>query len=421
MQRVDVSMKVGAVVLTLNEDFLIEECLKHLKLYVDFIVVLDGQSTDRTVEIAKKYADAVYVKPFYGSFAEERLFAQLAVPSDCQYILHCDADERFPKEFLENMKAIIAKNDVDSFRFPRINEPDKAEYPDYQVKLVKRWVTWRKPVHEIAWHPDLTKPIDQLSCKTLDYPITHIKRSEEGRKAILERWFRLEHRKVLVAFLVRDCEKWLNRFLLCLEQLEYLKEQLRFAIIEGNSKDDTWHMVNQFASQQDQVWFKKIDLDESLARHKRLAVLRNKLLEEALEDEEFVFWIDSDIVEFSPSLLRDLIKANVDVIAPYVLIEGTDKFYDHLAFRKDGVKFMFPDGFAIMELPKELFEVDSVGTCMLVRADVYRRGVRYPEDHPESEQVGFCELAKKKGFKIFVNPNLKVFHAELPRYGYSWH
>jgi peptide chain release factor subunit 1 len=431
------TIKVAAAVLAWNEEKLIEDCLKHLKPYVDYIVVLDGCSSDATAKVAERYADDVYLKPFYGSFAEERMFLQLGVPGEYPWVLHCDCDERFPEEFLKNMKTLIQANNVDAFRFPRMNA-EKAGWPDYQVRLIKRWVVWRKTVHEIPWHPDLDKPMDQWSCKTLDeYPIEHIPQSEENRKTILQRWQKLERKKVLVAFLVRDGEKWLTKFFKNLDKLDYPSQDLTFAIIEGNSQDGSWQMLSDFASKHEGVWLKKIDLEETSTadraeavrkRASRLGVLRNKVIDEALKDEEYVFWLDSDIVEFPASLLRDLLKANVDIVAPYVLIEGSGLFYDTLAFRKDGLKFA-PDlgrvqtvtGAVVGGLPDSLFEVDSVGTCMLVRTAVYRKGVRFPDSDLESEQVGFCNLARKEGFRVFADPQVRVFHAELPRYGLQWH
>jgi MoaA/NifB/PqqE/SkfB family radical SAM enzyme len=242
-------------------------------------------------------------------------------------------------------------------------------------------------------------------------------------------------KKVLVAFLVRDCEKWLDRFLACLDRLAYPEDTLQFAIIEGNSKDESWRLVETFASKHERVWLKKVDVqtdepDSVPKRSARLGFLRNKIIDEALTDEAYVLWLDSDIVDFPRSLLTDLIKAQVDIVAPYVLIENSGLFYDTLAFRKDGFRFnpSITNGLASVQkpegaacLPNELYEVDSVGTCMLVNADVYRKGVRFGQNHPESEQVEFCLSARVRGFRVYVDPCVKVLHAELPKYGVAFH
>lgn len=191
--------KVAAVVLTLNEEKLIGNCLKHLRPYVDWIVVLDGQSADRTAEMAYVYANQVIIRKFTGSVAEERNYAQNRTPPECNWILHCDADERFAPEFLKNMRNIIHESGVDCFRFPRVNldktyQELQLDPQDHQVRLINKQVCyWVRPVHEVVWHRVANKPADQYSVKELsEYPITHLKREKTFRKAILQRWNTLE-------------------------------------------------------------------------------------------------------------------------------------------------------------------------------------------------------------------------------------
>lgn len=192
-------IKVSAVVLTLNEEAFIKDCLTHLQPHVDWLLVLDGGSTDKTIDIAKALANHVIVKPFSGSFAEERNYAQDRLPPECKWVLHCDADERFNGEFLRNMKQIIATSNVHCFRFPRINL-DKTYMErllnpkDHQVRLINRtYCYWVRQVHEIVWHKIADKPADQFLVKELaDCPIIHLKRPKNARKQIMNRWKNLE-------------------------------------------------------------------------------------------------------------------------------------------------------------------------------------------------------------------------------------
>ena len=174
---------IAAVVLTKNEELRITDCLKRLRPCVNFILVVDGESSDRTVTFSKKYADKVIHRPFSGSFADERNFAHAYLPryflTDPVYILHVDADEKFDESFLQKIREIIENSSVISFRFPRINLPDAKDYPDYQVRLLKNDedIVWRREVHEIPYSKKHNKPIDQVSCETLDsYPIIHLPR-----------------------------------------------------------------------------------------------------------------------------------------------------------------------------------------------------------------------------------------------------
>lgn len=191
------TIKVTAIILTLNESDFIEDCVNHLKPYVDAILVLDGGSKDDTIKKAVALG-AVVVTAFRGSFAETRNYAQDLAPTN--WCLHCDADERFIEEFLKNMKRIIIGSSVKCFRFPRINldktYAHSSDPEDHQVRLLdKRHGVWHRPVHEIVWNPILNKPLDQCGdayVKLLDYPIIHLVRPKKQRKTILDRWKTLE-------------------------------------------------------------------------------------------------------------------------------------------------------------------------------------------------------------------------------------
>jgi len=194
-----INIKVACIVLTLNEEIFIEDCLRHVEPYVDWLLVSDGGSTDATVDIARRIAGHVLIRPFSGSFAEERNVAHEHVPPHINWVLQVDADERFNLEFLQKIRDIIAQNTVDCFRFPRVNT-DKTyirkliNKQDYQVRLYKRSECyWVRQVDEILWHRVGNKPADQYSVLELSqYPILHLKRPKQRRKEILDRWKTLE-------------------------------------------------------------------------------------------------------------------------------------------------------------------------------------------------------------------------------------
>jgi len=111
-------------------------------------------------------------------------------------------------------------------------------------------------------------------------------------------------------------------------------------------------------------------------------------------------------------------------VAPFVLIERNtqfppDRFYDIGAFIKDGWSFgLYPpythdDG--------EVIEVDSVGTCYLIPAEVYRRGARYAPVGDEVEHLSLMAQARVMGYRVFACRDIVVKHACLPRFGLKWH
>jgi glycosyltransferase involved in cell wall biosynthesis len=84
--------RISANVITLNEERNLESCLRSLD-WADEIVVVDGGSRDRTVPIARAYADRVVLHPF-DDYASQRNRAAVASRGD--WIFSIDADERVP-------------------------------------------------------------------------------------------------------------------------------------------------------------------------------------------------------------------------------------------------------------------------------------------------------------------------------------
>jgi len=191
-------LKPGVTLLTpaKNEEPRIEKALKQFKPYVDYIIVVEDGSTDRTVEIAKKYADKVIQldseklpKPTH----QVEVYNEGLKHVETEWILTADCDEVWDKGFLENMKKIIAeKPEALCFRFPRCNLPDGKDYPDYQVRLVKTaWVVWKREPHIVPYMRAKKKggeivetPLDATSgVETFDdYPIVHLPRRNDIRR-----------------------------------------------------------------------------------------------------------------------------------------------------------------------------------------------------------------------------------------------
>ena len=75
--------KLTAVVISKNEESVIGRALKSLS-FADEIVVVDGESTDRTPEIAKEYGAKVVTQPWLG-FAEQR---NISIKKEACYLQH---------------------------------------------------------------------------------------------------------------------------------------------------------------------------------------------------------------------------------------------------------------------------------------------------------------------------------------------
>jgi len=145
--------KISAVVNTLNEQNNIARCLKSLK-FVDQIVVVDMESDDDTVKIAKKYTDYIYSHKKVGYVEPARNFALSKATGD--WILLIDADEEAPKTLANRLIEIADQDLADFVRIPRKNivfdnwVQHSRWWPDHNIRFFKKGsVTWQNEIHSI--------------------------------------------------------------------------------------------------------------------------------------------------------------------------------------------------------------------------------------------------------------------------------
>ena len=133
-------MGLSAIVITYKEEINIEQCLKSLA-FADEIVVLDSYSTDRTLEIARKYTDKISFREFTG-FSDQKN-AALALSTN-EWILVIDADEVVSEELASEIITAIKNDKQDAYRIPRLTYFIGRKmrhcgwYPDYQLRLARR-------------------------------------------------------------------------------------------------------------------------------------------------------------------------------------------------------------------------------------------------------------------------------------------
>ncbi len=133
-------LPVSVVILTLNEEINISDCLASCD-WSDDVHVLDSCSTDQTVPIAQSKGVQVHINPFQ-SFGAQRNWAIENIPLKHDWVFHLDADERFTPEILEEMRALIAANPPEAgfyvpsklmFRGRWLRRT--GGYPAYQMRL----------------------------------------------------------------------------------------------------------------------------------------------------------------------------------------------------------------------------------------------------------------------------------------------
>ncbi|HEA51225.1 hypothetical protein LCGC14_0654260 [marine sediment metagenome] len=106
---------VSATIITMNEEDHIADCLKSARLVADEIIVLDSGSTDRTVEIARQYADILEVTDWPGFGVQKQRALEKATGD---WVLSLDADERITPELAHEINHRLAEPDADAYKLP---------------------------------------------------------------------------------------------------------------------------------------------------------------------------------------------------------------------------------------------------------------------------------------------------------------
>ncbi|MFA4947308.1 MAG: glycosyltransferase family 2 protein [Candidatus Krumholzibacteriia bacterium] len=143
--------KISVIIIAGNEENNIKDCLESVR-WADEIIVVDSESTDRTVEIAKSYTPLVHTRAWQG-YANQKTYALKAASHE--WVLSLDADERVQAKLAEEIAAADLE-DFDGYRIKRDNYFLGRKIRgcgwgrDYQVRLFRksRTTVTDRPVHE---------------------------------------------------------------------------------------------------------------------------------------------------------------------------------------------------------------------------------------------------------------------------------
>lgn len=155
-------IKLSVVISAFNSEDKIKDCLESVKWAWEIIFV-DNSSTDRTLDIAKKYTSKVFVKPNNKMLNINKNFGFSKAKGD--WILSLDSDERVTPELQKEIVSILGQrpktNDqrlTNGYWIPRKNIIfDKwiqhtGWYPDHQLRLFRngKGKFEEKHVHEMV-------------------------------------------------------------------------------------------------------------------------------------------------------------------------------------------------------------------------------------------------------------------------------
>jgi glycosyltransferase involved in cell wall biosynthesis len=136
---------VSVIVLTYNEQANLPDCLESLRGLHCEIFVLDSGSSDRTLDIARQYRVQIAEHPFE-NYARQRNWAQLNLPTTCDWLLHLDADERLTPGLVEEINQILARPEIpaDGFLFRKRTIfmgrwiKHGGHYPSHHLRLFRK-------------------------------------------------------------------------------------------------------------------------------------------------------------------------------------------------------------------------------------------------------------------------------------------
>jgi hypothetical protein len=249
---------------------------------------------------------------------------------------------------------------------------------------------------------------------------------------------------VLILTIVKNASPFLETYFSALDKLTYPRELISLGFLESDSRDDTYERIAKHAAglssgyRRVGVWKRDFGFEIpagiprwsppwQIERRAILARSRNHLLFRALDDEDWVLWIDADVIDYPADILERLLATGKDIVHPHCLIRMGDepaRTFDLNAWRDRGRLHMND-----LRAEGELVPLDSVGgTMLLVRADAHRDGLIFPPflygsrnprirdgqffpgSEGEIETEGLGVMAGDMGYGCWGMPNLEILH-----------
>lgn len=129
-------LQISAIILTYNEELNIGECLKSISDWVDETIIVDSFSTDKTIDIIKKYDCRYYERKFINQ-ADQFNWALDNVSIKNNWVLRLDADEVMTPELWKEITEYFSSNKSE------ILDP-KSEVTGFYIKrrvyFMNRWI-----------------------------------------------------------------------------------------------------------------------------------------------------------------------------------------------------------------------------------------------------------------------------------------
>jgi peptide chain release factor subunit 1 len=248
---------------------------------------------------------------------------------------------------------------------------------------------------------------------------------------------------VLILTPVKNAASYLPQYFRLLDRLSYPSRLISLGFLESDSSDGTYRRLAARKRHLEKV-FNRVSLWRrnfnftipdgiprwepgwQIPRRRILAKSRNHLLFRSLREEDWVLWLDVDVIDYPSDMIETLLDTERDIVHPHCVVEYGGKTFDLNAWRDHGTQRMED-----LRGNADLVRLDAVGgTVLLVRADIHRDGLIFPpyfygqanqaarRPHPllgdaagEIETEGLGLMAKDMGYQCWGMPNYEVKHA----------
>ena len=147
-------MPLSVIIITRNESANIVACLESVA-FADEVIVLDGQSTDDTVELAQKQGAKVFLADSWEGFGPQKNKA-LSFASH-EWVLSIDADERVSADLSLEIKRVLSQPGFTLYDIPRL------------TNFCGQWI------HHCGWRPDRVTRLFQKHTARFSDDVVHEK------------------------------------------------------------------------------------------------------------------------------------------------------------------------------------------------------------------------------------------------------
>jgi len=129
-------LSISVCILTRNDEEFLDDCIKSLPKNIREIIILDANSTDRTLSIAKQYTSRIFSSKWNNDYSELRNFFLTYVSSD--WVLYMDAFERIaPESLKEFTPALLNKKNI-AYMFNIVEMFQEKELETISCRMFKR-------------------------------------------------------------------------------------------------------------------------------------------------------------------------------------------------------------------------------------------------------------------------------------------